>query len=80
MYYWDSYWIIKGLLACEMYSTTRGIIENFIHLVKIYGYVPNGNRIYYQKRSQPPMLIQMANAYYEATNDGDFIKNNLQVS
>ncbi|XP_065203182.1 trehalase-like [Planococcus citri] len=78
MYYWDSYWIIKGLLACGMRNTTKGIIGNMIHLVKKFGYVPNGNRIYYSKRSHPPMLIQMVDSYYQATNDECIIKENLR--
>lgn len=80
MYYWDSYWIIIGLLACEMYETARGIIENIIYLVEKLGYMPNGNRVYYLKRSQPPMLIQMANYYYQVTRNETFIEINLKVS
>jgi len=29
----DSYWIIRGLLLCEMYDTARGMIENLATLV-----------------------------------------------
>ncbi|XP_065203184.1 trehalase-like [Planococcus citri] len=79
MYYWDTYWIIKGLLACGMHNTTKGIIGNMIHLVKKYGFVPNGNRIYYSKRSQPPMLIQMVDVYTKETNDESIIKENMQM-
>ncbi|XP_065203183.1 trehalase-like [Planococcus citri] len=78
MYYWDSYWVIKGLLACDMANTSRGIIENMIHLVRKFGYVPNGNRIYYSKRSQPPMLIQMVDVYYQATKDESIFKENIR--
>lgn len=29
-YYWDSYWIVKGLLLSEMYNTVKGkIFYNF---------------------------------------------------
>jgi hypothetical protein len=48
--------IIKGLLACEMYQTTRGIIENFLSVVDKHGFIPNGGRVYYNKRSHPPLL------------------------
>lgn len=33
------------------------------------GFVPNGNRIYYLNRSQPPMLTQMVSTYIKATRD-----------
>lgn len=79
-YYWDSYWIVKGLLLSDMRTTARGIIENIITLVDEYGHMPNGNRIYYIKRSQPPMLIQMAAEYYDCTKNDTFIKTNLKVS
>lgn len=58
-YYWDSYWIIEGLLLCDMNVTAKGMIENFLSMVKRYGFVPNGGRVYYLSRSQPPMLISM---------------------
>ncbi|XP_065203186.1 trehalase-like [Planococcus citri] len=78
MYYWDTYWIIKGLLSCGLKNTTKGIIGNMVHLIKKYGYIPNGNRIYYSKRSQPPMLTQMVDTYYKETNDESIIKDNLK--
>lgn len=73
-YYWDSYWIIEGLLLSEMHTTARGMIENFVHLVDEFGYVPNGGRKYYLGRSQPPLLIPMAQLYWEATSDIQFLK------
>jgi hypothetical protein len=29
VYYWDSYWTIKGLLLSELYDTTEGMLRNF---------------------------------------------------
>lgn len=79
LYYWDTYWVIRGLLLCDMYETVRGTIENLIYLVRLYGHVPNGSRKYYLQRSQPPLLIQMAATYHSVTGDDDFIRKNLQV-
>lgn len=78
-YYWDSYWIIKGLLLCEMTDTARGMVENFLHIVDVYGHIPNGGRIYYGMRSQPPLLLPMVHLYYEHTKDLDFIKNHINT-
>ncbi|CAG2066319.1 unnamed protein product [Timema podura] len=78
-YYWDSYWICKGLLHSEMYDTVKGMIYNYISLVKTFGLVPNGGRLYYVGRSQPPMLIPMINDYYQFTRDIYLIKNNIWV-
>lgn len=73
MYYWDSFFTIKGLLASGMYNTVRGMIENMGSLIERFGYVPNGNRVYYLNRSQPPLLTWCLSAYYEATSDKEFV-------
>ncbi|XP_055009132.1 trehalase-like isoform X2 [Boleophthalmus pectinirostris] len=42
LYYWDSYWVINGLLLSEMTDTAKGMIQNFLYLVDspthIHGY------------------------------------------
>ncbi|XP_060876009.1 trehalase-like [Metopolophium dirhodum] len=77
VYYWDSFWIIRGLLICEMHTTAKGMISNYISMVKTFGHVPNGGRIYYSKRSQPPMLIPMVKSYLDSTNDMQFVIDNI---
>lgn len=42
-------------------------------------FVPNGGRIYYLDRSQPPMLSEMVLAYFQATGDGEFVQGALPV-
>ncbi|XP_018901981.2 trehalase isoform X1 [Bemisia tabaci] len=79
LYYWDTYWIINGLLLSDMNDTAKGIIENLLSLVQKIGFIPNGSRVYYLNRSQPPLLIQMMNNYYKATNDFQFIKKNIKT-
>ena len=76
-YYWDSYWVVDGLLACDMKNTVKGMIDNFVQLVKTYGFVPNGGRIYYTNRSQPPFLIPIVELYLNNTGDEDFVKSIL---
>lgn len=76
-YYWDSYWVIEGLLLSDMQQTTKGIIDNLLSIVKTYGFIPNGGRVYYLMRSQPPLLIPMVDKYYEVTKDWDFVDKNL---
>ncbi len=60
-YYWDSAWAIKGLLISGMHSTAWGVACNLLADVEKYGFVPNGGRIYYRGRSQPPLLTEMVN-------------------
>jgi alpha,alpha-trehalase len=63
MYYWDSYWTVRGLLACDMIDAARYMLDNLVWLVDTLGFVPNGARSYYINRSQPPMLTLIAEAY-----------------
>ncbi|XP_076760877.1 trehalase isoform X2 [Xylocopa sonorina] len=78
-YYWDSYWIIKGLLLSEMYTTVRGMLSNFVSIVDKVGFIPNGGRIYYTMRSQPPMLIPMVEEYLKVTHDYKWLEDNLYL-
>ncbi|XP_066495279.1 trehalase [Tiliqua scincoides] len=78
-YYWDSFWVIEGLLLCNMTATARGMIQNFLHLVDRFGHVPNGGRIYYLRRSQPPFLTLMMESYLKHTNDTAFLRANIHL-
>ncbi|XP_047449604.1 trehalase [Mugil cephalus] len=79
LYYWDSYWVINGLLLSEMRCTAHGMIQNFLYLVNRYGFIPNGGRIYYERRSQPPFLTLMVESYYKATGDKEFLREALPI-
>ncbi|KAH9411980.1 trehalase [Ordospora pajunii] len=63
-YYWDAYWILEGLLNNGMNKTAIGMVENFIGLIRKYGYIPNGLRSYYLNRTQPPYFPMMLFALY----------------
>ncbi|RCN46893.1 alpha,alpha-trehalase [Ancylostoma caninum] len=78
-YYWDAYWIVKGLLISGMTDTAKSMILNFAHMINNYGFVPNGGRIYYLRRSQPPLFAPMVYEYYQATRDKDLIREMLPV-
>ncbi|PFH57581.1 hypothetical protein XA68_14845 [Ophiocordyceps unilateralis] len=72
-YYWDSYWILQGLLRTRGAFTaiSREIIENFLDMIDHFGFIPNGARVYYLDRSQPPMLTQMVRLYLDFQPDDD---------
>ncbi|MDN3507452.1 MAG: trehalase family glycosidase, partial [Simkaniaceae bacterium] len=54
-YYWDSYFVAKALG-----KGGHHLVENCAHLIDHYGFVPNGNRLYYLSRSQPPLFAVMS--------------------
>lgn len=74
VYYWDTYWVVRGLLRCGMVGTVKGLLLNFAHLIRRFGFVPNGGRTYYLNRSQPPLFIQMVHQYFLATQDVEFLR------
>lgn len=78
-YYWDTYWIVRGLLKSKMEETAKGIIDNFLYLIKEYGFVPNGTRTYYLGRSQPPFLLSMMEKYTDKTQDFGFLERSLPL-
>lgn len=41
--------------------------------------MPNGARIYYLNRSQPPLLAQMVKIYVQHTNDTDILERALPL-
>ncbi|MDM0053133.1 alpha,alpha-trehalase TreF [Variovorax sp. J22R115] len=59
LYYWDSYFTLLGLCGDGHAQLMRGMLENFAYLIDTYGHVPNGTRIYYLSRSQPPVFALM---------------------
>lgn len=65
-YYWDTYWILKGLLISDMHQTACGVVGNLLAAVEEYGFVPNGFREYYLTRSQPPLLSDMVKFLLDA--------------
>jgi alpha,alpha-trehalase len=46
-----------------MCTTASGMIENMLVMIEELGFIPNGARIYYLNRSQPPMFAMMIQRY-----------------
>ena len=57
--YWDSKFILHGLLESELYDVANSILQNFMDEIQLFGFIPNGGRIYYLDRSQPPFFINV---------------------
>ncbi|KAJ9054907.1 hypothetical protein DSO57_1009564 [Entomophthora muscae] len=78
-YYWDSYFALEGLNQGGLFQISRDMILNLLDFVKDYGFVPNGARIYFLNRSQPPLLTQMVKRYVEASKDIIFVINHTKT-
>jgi alpha,alpha-trehalase len=78
-YYWDTYWIVLGLLTSEMPATALGVTNNLLYMVTTYGFVPNGARVYYLNRSQPPLLSSCVAEVFQATRDVEWLRQALPL-
>lgn len=59
MYYWDSYFMVQGMMDAEHKELVVGILENLLFMFKRFKIIPNGSRIYLMGRSQPPLLTSL---------------------
>jgi alpha,alpha-trehalase len=68
VYYWDSYFTMLGLVQSGRLDLVKSMLDNFAHLIRTIGHIPNGNRTYYLSRSQPPYFAAMVGLYATATD------------
>lgn len=70
VFYWDTFFIFRGLIRTKREWILRSMVENFIYLYEHYGIIPNFNSPASTGRSQPPFLTSMIldtyNGYYFA--------------
>ncbi|KAG8888342.1 hypothetical protein FRB98_007916 [Tulasnella sp. 332] len=79
-YYWDSFWIMEGLLVSELYDIAKSGLLNFMDEIERFGFIPNGGRIYYLNRSQPPIFIKMLSRYVNVTSDTSILPRALPLA
>ncbi|MFA9392763.1 MAG: trehalase family glycosidase [Prolixibacteraceae bacterium] len=70
-YYWDVYFINKGLLVHERFDLIKNNIDNLTFEIDSFGYVPNALVSWGISRSQPPFYSMMVRDYYEAVSSVD---------
>lgn len=81
MYYWDSYFIARGLLATEKNELAEGILENLCYLYKRFHIIPNASRFYFTGRSQPPILTSFIFDIYEAQEKSvEWLKEKIYIA
>lgn len=81
LYYWDSYFIVLGLLQDGRKDLARGMADNLLYEMKYYGKIPNANRTYYLTRSQPPFLTSVIRAVYDSgAADRDWLASALKTA
>ncbi|PFH54014.1 glycoside hydrolase family 37 protein [Amanita thiersii Skay4041] len=79
-YYWDSFWIVEGLIESELFDIANDTLQNFMDELEHIGFIPNGGRIYYLDRSQPPLFIQMLARYVATSGDKSILDRALPLA
>lgn len=81
LYYWDSYFMVQGLLDEEHRELTMGILEDLCYIFKRFKIIPNASRLYLTSRSQPPFLTTFIFDLYEAYDPGKkWLKENIEIA
>ena len=78
-YYWDLYFINKGLLLSKMPEQAENNIQDMVYFVNTLGYVPNSNTNYLRNRTQPPVLTLCVWDLYQYTQDKNIINKYIDV-
>ncbi len=66
LYYWDSFFMIQGMLDADHKELVTGILEDLLSLYKRFKIIPNGSRTFLMGRSQPPFLTTFIYDVYNA--------------
>ena len=66
LFYWDTYFLNKGLELSGRRLLAKCNVDNMLYLVNKYGYMQNANKTYYLRNqvSQPPFLSEMVRDVY----------------
>lgn len=74
IYYWDTYFANKAFFALGQAEQAENNVKNILYLIDKYGFMPNGNRTYYTKQSQPPYAALMVDDVFNANGNLNFLK------
>jgi len=73
-FYWDSYFIILGLMRCGKEELAKGIIDNFLFMQKRFNIIPMRNRFYNLGSSQIPFLTSMSREVFSGIKNVHWFK------
>jgi alpha,alpha-trehalase len=85
LYYWDSYFMIQGMLDKNLGKQNEelvtGILDDLVALFKRFKVIPNASRTYLTGRSQPPLLTSFIFDVYHAFNKSeDWLKEHIEIA
>jgi alpha,alpha-trehalase len=81
LYYWDSYFMVQGMLDDEHKELVMGILEDLVAIFKRFKIIPNASRLYLTSRTQPPLLTSFIFDVYQAYDPGkDWLREYITVA
>lgn len=80
LYYWDSYFMVQGLLDDKNIDMVKGIAENILTLMQRFHIIPNASRTYFTGRSQPPFLTSIIFDIYNITQDKVWLEKAIAIA
>jgi alpha,alpha-trehalase len=81
LYYWDSFFMVQGMLDNEHKELVTGILEDLMALFERFKVIPNASRTYLTGRSQPPFLTTFIFDVYQAYDPGkDWLRQAIEVA
>jgi alpha,alpha-trehalase len=66
LYYWDSFFMVQGMLDQEHKELVIGVLENLLFIFERFKVIPNASRTYLMGRSQPPFLSSFILEVYQS--------------
>ena len=64
-YYWDSFFMVQGIMDEKHKKLVIGTLENMLFLFERFSIIPNASRVYLTGRSQPPFLTTLILQIYK---------------
>jgi alpha,alpha-trehalase len=81
LYYWDSYFMVQGLLDQQHKELVLGVLENLLYTFERFKVIPNASRTYLMGRSQPPLLTTFILDVYQAYSmDKKWLRRAIKIA
>lgn len=81
LYYWDSYFMVQGMLDETHKELVLGILEDLTYLFERFKVIPNASRTYLMGRSQPPFFTTFIfDVYYAYGMNDNWLKKMMSVA
>lgn len=78
IYYWDSYFMMRGIIGTKRAWIMKDMVENFAYLFEKYQIIPNFSALASTGRSQPPFLSSMILDTYESYHPNHDVKTAIK--